>query len=182
MSAKTFTDRQGQYLAFIDAYTRVNGRPPAESDMQRRFGVQPAVRTPDGAHAGAPRAHPTPAGGGTQHRGAPRPRGPACPTPPRTGQILCAGELEPDPGPRRRQDGPRAIAYAASNAFLHGVRAPMTLTRRDLFAGAASAAAVRPARASTDVDVVVIGAGAAGLAAAHRITAAGRSLVVLEAR
>jgi SOS-response transcriptional repressor LexA len=41
MSAKTFTDRQGQYLAFIDAYTRVNGRPPAESDIQRRFGVSP---------------------------------------------------------------------------------------------------------------------------------------------
>ena len=41
MSAKTFTDRQGQYLAFIDAYTRVNGRPPAESHIQRRFGVSP---------------------------------------------------------------------------------------------------------------------------------------------
>ena len=40
MSAKTFTDRQGQYLASIDAYTRVNGRPPAESDMQRRFEAQ----------------------------------------------------------------------------------------------------------------------------------------------
>src|SRR4051794_16086911 len=41
MSAKTFTDRQGQYLAFIDAYTRVHGWPPAESDMQHRFGVSP---------------------------------------------------------------------------------------------------------------------------------------------
>src|SRR3954469_17586193 len=41
MSARTFTDRQGQYLAFIDAYARVNGRPPAESDIQRRFGVSP---------------------------------------------------------------------------------------------------------------------------------------------
>jgi SOS-response transcriptional repressor LexA len=35
----SFTDRQGQYLAFIDAYTRVNGRPPAEADLQRRFAV-----------------------------------------------------------------------------------------------------------------------------------------------
>jgi hypothetical protein len=35
MSAKSFTERQGQYLAFIDAYTRVHGRPPAETDMQR---------------------------------------------------------------------------------------------------------------------------------------------------
>jgi SOS-response transcriptional repressor LexA len=41
MSAKNFTERQGQYLAFIDAYTRVNGRPPAENDMQRHFGVSP---------------------------------------------------------------------------------------------------------------------------------------------
>jgi Mn-dependent DtxR family transcriptional regulator len=36
-----FTDRQGQYLAFIDAYTRVNGRPPAEADLQRHFRVSP---------------------------------------------------------------------------------------------------------------------------------------------
>src|SRR3954453_17553998 len=41
MSAKNFTERQGQYLAFIDAYTRVHGRPPAEIDMQRHFGVSP---------------------------------------------------------------------------------------------------------------------------------------------
>ena len=41
MSATRFTDTQGQYLAFIDAYTRVNCRPPAESDLQRRFRVSP---------------------------------------------------------------------------------------------------------------------------------------------
>ncbi len=41
MSAKPLTERQGQYLAFIDAYTRVNSRPPAESDMQRHFRVSP---------------------------------------------------------------------------------------------------------------------------------------------
>ena len=41
MSEKSFTDRQRQYLAFIDAYTRVHGRPPAEADMQRHFGVSP---------------------------------------------------------------------------------------------------------------------------------------------
>ena len=38
-SGPRFTDKQGQYLAFIDAYTRVNGRPPAEADLQRHFGV-----------------------------------------------------------------------------------------------------------------------------------------------
>jgi len=34
-----FTAKQGQYLAFIYAYTRVLGRPPAEADMKRHFGV-----------------------------------------------------------------------------------------------------------------------------------------------
>ena len=37
----SFTDKQGQYLAFIHAYTKVNRRPPAEADMQRFFKVTP---------------------------------------------------------------------------------------------------------------------------------------------
>jgi DNA-binding MarR family transcriptional regulator len=36
-----FTPRQGQYLAFIYAYTLVNGRPPAQADIQRFFRVTP---------------------------------------------------------------------------------------------------------------------------------------------
>jgi DNA-binding MarR family transcriptional regulator len=40
-SRQVFTPRQGQYLAFIHAYTLVNGRPPAEADMQRFFRVTP---------------------------------------------------------------------------------------------------------------------------------------------
>ena len=36
-----FTLRQGQYLAFIHAYTLVNGRPPAQADIQRFFQVTP---------------------------------------------------------------------------------------------------------------------------------------------
>ena len=35
----TFTELQGQYLAFIHAYTKIHGCPPAESDMQRFFEV-----------------------------------------------------------------------------------------------------------------------------------------------
>ena len=35
------TEKQGQYLAFIYYYTRVNGRPPAEADMQRYSRVTP---------------------------------------------------------------------------------------------------------------------------------------------
>ena len=33
------TPKQGQYLAFIYAYTHVLGRPPAEADLQWHFGV-----------------------------------------------------------------------------------------------------------------------------------------------
>jgi len=36
-----FTERQGQYLAFIYAYTKINRRAPAQADMQRYFGVSP---------------------------------------------------------------------------------------------------------------------------------------------
>ena len=36
-----FTPTQGQYLAFIHAYTLVLGRPPAEADLQRFFQVTP---------------------------------------------------------------------------------------------------------------------------------------------
>ncbi len=36
-----FTDKQGQYLAFIYAYTKLHRRPPAEADMQAYFGVTP---------------------------------------------------------------------------------------------------------------------------------------------
>lgn len=36
-----FTEKQGQYLAFIYTYALVNGRAPAEADMQRFFGVTP---------------------------------------------------------------------------------------------------------------------------------------------
>ena len=39
-SAK-ITERQGQYLSFISQYMKVNGRSPAESDIQRYFGVTP---------------------------------------------------------------------------------------------------------------------------------------------
>jgi DNA-binding MarR family transcriptional regulator len=40
-SRPDFSPRQGQYLAFIDAYTLVNGRPPAQADIQRFFCVTP---------------------------------------------------------------------------------------------------------------------------------------------
>ena len=40
-SPPEFTPKQGQYLAFIHAYTLVNGYPPAQADIQRFFRVTP---------------------------------------------------------------------------------------------------------------------------------------------
>jgi monoamine oxidase len=64
----------------------------------------------------------------------------------------------------------------------------MTISRRDVLAGAAAAAVLpflaRHARATAlprQTEVVVIGAGAAGIAAARRIAAAGRKVVMIEA-
>lgn len=36
-----FTDKQGQYLAFIYTYILLNRQPPAEADFQRFFCVTP---------------------------------------------------------------------------------------------------------------------------------------------
>jgi repressor LexA len=36
-----YTPRQGQYLAFIYYYTKLNGCPPAEADMRRHFRTTP---------------------------------------------------------------------------------------------------------------------------------------------
>lgn len=35
------TPKQAQYLAFIYNYTKINGRAPAQADIQRYFGVTP---------------------------------------------------------------------------------------------------------------------------------------------
>jgi DNA-binding MarR family transcriptional regulator len=40
-TAPAFTARQGQFLAFIHQYTKLQGRPPAEADMVEYFGVTP---------------------------------------------------------------------------------------------------------------------------------------------
>lgn len=40
-SPALFTEKQGQYLAFIYTYALINRRPPAEADMQAYFQVTP---------------------------------------------------------------------------------------------------------------------------------------------
>jgi len=65
----------------------------------------------------------------------------------------------------------------------------MAMTRRDLFWASAAAIAAAPAFARRawaaplprDADIVVIGAGAAGIAAARRVQAANRKVIVVEA-
>jgi Mn-dependent DtxR family transcriptional regulator len=39
--ASRYTEKQGQYLAFIYYYTKIHGEAPAEADMQQYFGVTP---------------------------------------------------------------------------------------------------------------------------------------------
>ena len=41
LGGQSFTEKQGQYLAYIYAYTRLHRRPPAEADMQQYFRVSP---------------------------------------------------------------------------------------------------------------------------------------------
>ncbi|MFU8802378.1 MAG: LexA family protein [Bradymonadaceae bacterium] len=42
----TFTPKQGQYLAFIHLYSKLNRQPPAEADIQRYFGTSaPSVHS-----------------------------------------------------------------------------------------------------------------------------------------
>ncbi len=36
-----FTEKQGQYLAFIYHYSKLNRRPPAEADIEKYFRVAP---------------------------------------------------------------------------------------------------------------------------------------------
>ena len=36
-----YTEKQGQYLAFIYYYAKIHGRSPSEAEMQAYFGVTP---------------------------------------------------------------------------------------------------------------------------------------------
>ena len=38
---RPYTEKQGQYLAFIYYYGKIQGSPPSESEMQRYFKVSP---------------------------------------------------------------------------------------------------------------------------------------------
>jgi monoamine oxidase len=88
--------------------------------------------------------------------------------------------------PRRTGCGKFALTFCLCKAF--GNHA-MTITRRGFLSASAALAAAPafPGRALAaapvprEADIVVIGAGAAGIAAARRIAAAGRKVIVIEA-
>ena len=40
-STPSYSPKQGQYLAFIHTYTKINGQPPAERDIERYFQTTP---------------------------------------------------------------------------------------------------------------------------------------------
>src|SRR5215207_2758049 len=77
---------------------------------------------------------------------------------------------------------PGALVHAVQKIHHHRFTMPR-LSRRALLVGSASLAAGPAFGASSApwVDVVIVGAGAAGIAAARRITAAGRRFALLEA-
>ncbi|HKH32665.1 MAG TPA: NAD(P)-binding protein, partial [Beijerinckiaceae bacterium] len=58
----------------------------------------------------------------------------------------------------------------------------MRISRRGLIGGAAFLLTAGRSAAAADVNVAIVGAGAAGLAAAKALRQAGRSFVILEAR
>src|SRR5271163_2832139 len=96
-----FTPKQGQYLAFIDAYARVHRPPPAEADMQKILRRNPAFGPPDDSHPRTRRPYSTPTGRAPQHRDSRPSRGPtrlASSNP--TGQNLCAEVLASTPAHR----------------------------------------------------------------------------------
>src|SRR5262245_4714877 len=83
-----------------------------------------------------------------------------------------------------------AIKFAAEGGFRHPVRLSKRLdtmselSRRSFLVGSATAVAAPSgglAQRSAALDVAIIGAGAAGIAAARRIAAANRRFVLLEA-
>ena len=63
----SFTPKQGQYLAFIYAYTRVLGPAPCRSQTPAALQSEPPFRPSDGANSRKSRVDPTTTRGRSQH-------------------------------------------------------------------------------------------------------------------
>src|SRR4051794_34401409 len=85
---------------------------------------------------------------------------------------------------RRRTDGLRRRDRSGNVAPRDNFPETMSVNRRTFIAGSAALAS-QPAfgavSASGETDIAIIGAGAAGIAAARKVAAAGRRYVLLEA-
>src|ERR1044072_3101036 len=81
-----------------------------------------------------------------------------------------------------RRSGLRSPGRSGNVARYGNQPVTMSLNRRNFIAGSAAIAST-PAlgAASGEVDVAIVGAGAAGIAAARKVAAAGRRYVLLEA-
>jgi repressor LexA len=64
---KPYTDKQGQYLAFIYYYGKIHGRPPSESEMQQYFRVYTAFGAPDDLVSRSSRSYRANTGPGSIH-------------------------------------------------------------------------------------------------------------------
>jgi hypothetical protein len=63
-----YTYKQGQYLAFIYYYTKLNDRPPAERDLQNHLVNHAAHGSPNDPHPGEARLYLAGSRTGAQHQ------------------------------------------------------------------------------------------------------------------
>ena len=103
-AAPAFTDRQGQYLAFILDYAQINRRSPAGYDLPDY-----SVGTPDGAYLGESWPHTAYARAGRRHGAMRRSRALPVLGQPQLVKSLCSGNQSLKTVSSTQQNGPRSL-------------------------------------------------------------------------